>query len=649
MYLTQSDIRPTFGHEILANNRHPKGWVTVKFDDGEKDLPIQQVIVNAPIWGILHAMDMKVKTKHVFIKDTYSNDLLKKAMTKIFLEVKDRCPERIQEFVTAIWDCANTINELGAFELAEHHCTISLPDLAEIMNEPAMKAITDVDLTNRFGTNVIEMTLNDVRGKMCKLLGTKGALKNDTLLHFQQTNNINPNQMTQALVAFGLRTEVNDIVIPRAVQGSSLTMMRDIRDIAIEPHAARKAAVMNHAAIQESQYWGRKDQLLLSAILGIVPGDCGAHKTIEVILNKTNMWCYVGKNYIADDGHIAHINVDNMEALIDIPLQMITVGGCRHRHGVCETCFGQLHLTIPKTMNLGLVSATTMVSKVSQMILSTKHLIKTLSKIYELPPHAEEVFQRNIKGISLHPTFHKEMKNKEWYLGIDQRDLYGGRSDLIELDRDLPIPEDRFSSIHSAYIKFTSDDGRDIFYELPLDVNDVRPYLASEFILTMKDKYQDIVQEDQLLWIPMKNLPNMPIFRSLIINDSMSEYVERVKAFLESKPLSKHKTFQGAIEHFTELIWSKVNINIAHLEVILRAHMIHDENDWSIPTNPDLNNVTFAPTGRILQRRTLSEMMSFEGHNAHFMRPQTYVIPSTRGPFDPFYDFDRHWIRGKLG
>ena len=642
MIITQDDMSYAFAKKIIAKDRHPVGWVDVEFADGIEEMPIQQVLLLLPIWEILRKLNRPVYKRHILHDvHAFSKSSFQVALTSIYSEIYPDADEKIMDnFIWAIWETINDVDDFGIMELPEHHCGISLVDLVEIVKDPKVEPLTKIDLDNKFGTDVIEMKMNDVKNQLTKLLSTRGALKNDALTNYQQADILNPNQIMQSLIAFGLRTEVNNVVIPRAVRGSSLSGMRDIYDIAIEPQAARLAAIMNHEAIRSSQYWGRKLHLLACVLERIYKEDCGAHLTIPVQITASTYKNYIGKNIIAEDGSIVALTPKVIRTFFDHTVNMITVGGCRHTDGICKTCAGLLTTNIPAGLNVGINSSAELVAQVSQMILSTKHLIKTFSQIYYLPSVAEEYFVRMENGIHLQKKYKNTQEN--WSIGIYFEDLYGSQSDLLEINDDSNVPEERFSSIKRVLVR--AEDG--YISEIPLTVEGQTPFLTLEYLLYMKEKYSELVTDENVLWVPMKGIPEMPVFRAAIINDSMFAYVKSVIKFLENGMLTKHKTFASALTHFSELVWAKVpKISIFQIEVILKAHMIVGGGNWDIPVVNNLNKVHFGKTVDIIQNRNLSSQFSLQGHRRQFASADTYMVPKSRGAFDRNYDIDRSWIR----
>lgn len=638
MRIHQSDMSYQFAKMVISRVRNPIGWVTVEFDDGPEDHPIQLVLLHLPVWEILRKLNRPVCKRHILHGlENFSKSSCINMLTQIYLEIcTNSTPEIVDEFVWAVWETINDIDDFGTMELAEFHGTLSLVDLVEIVTDPKLKDIVHLDLNPKFGTDVIEMKMSDAKSRLCKLLGTRGALKNQSLLDYQQSDILNANQIPQVMIAFGLRTEPNDVVIPRPVMGSALSGMKDIVDLSIEQQGARKAAIMNHEAIKTSQYWGRKLHLLVCDIAKVYEEDCGTPLTLIMNITASNKNNFIGKFIQHSDGSLELLTAKSVKNYIDQAVNMRSVMCCRHTDGVCKYCAGLLTRNITTGLNLGINSAATLVSQVSQMILSTKHLIKTLSQIYQLAIMSKEMFERKDDGIHLLESIRKQ--EDEWFLGIYYDDLYGGQGDLLQLENGMTIPEERFSNIHMLLVK--ESDGQ--MKELNMVVDGQSPFLTFEFLLYMKDRYKDLIVDENVIWVPMKGMPRLPVFRTAIINDSMFAYVKSVIKFLENGMLTKYKDCAAALEHFSFLAWSKVpKINILHLEVILRSHMVTNQYDWSIPVLHDTQKVMFQQTVDIIQNRTFSAFYALQGHKKIFSSPYTYVVPRDQGTFDQHFDLTR--------
>lgn len=632
MVIRQEDMSHEFMLKIIHKHRFPRGMVTVDFADKQVDLLIQQVLLHLPVWEVYRHFNIPVESRHVFHEvGPVSKKSFIRMFNRVYLEIfyRTKTQDDIQKLKKELWYAANYYDDFGTNELNEYHCGTSLIDLSKLVAQEEVKKIIDVDLDETKGTVYIEKTLNNATEDLIKLIGTKGALKENVLLEFQQTGIINRNQLPQVFIAFGLRTEINDKVIKKPVKGSSLTGMRDICELGIEQQAARKTVYYSHTAIQTSQYWGRKQQLIASSIKRIYPGFCGTTVTVDFPITSANANNCIGKN-INVNGQMVTLLPENIEQYIDTTVQMYSPGTCKHTDGCCEICYGLLHKNLPVGTNIGIDSASQTVAQVSQMILSTKHFIKTKSQVYIIPSPANKFIERGTNGIYFKQNLYKD---KDWSVGFYFKDVRGSITDLHHMTEDLTMPEERYSEIAIMYIK----DPNGNILPLELSVEGQAPYFTLQFLLYMKSVYDNIVSEESMFWIPMKGCKHIPIFRTTIANDSMMGFVNHVTKFLENGILTKYKDYGAALQAFSSLIYDKVSVNIVKLEILLKAHLITGQGNFSIPVVEDPHNVTFVKTVNGVQNRTLSGMLALQGLKKQLASPYIYTQVRDTGPFDSFF------------
>ena len=632
MVITQNDMSHQFMLYVIHRCRFPKGMVTVEFGDGNKDLPIKQVLLHLPAWEVYRKFGIVVESKHI-LHDVgpASKKSFLKMMSRVYADIffMIETYEDVQKLKEALWLALNYYDDFGTNELNEYHCSVSLVELSKLVAQKEVKEIIDVDLDESKGTTYIERTLNDATEKLIKVLSDKDNLKDNVLLEYQQSGILNRNQLPQVLIAFGLRTEINDKVIKKVVTGSSLSGMKDILELGVEQQAARKTVYYSHTAIQTSQYWGRKEQLLACSVKHLYPGFCGTQNVVEFPITAVNAINCIGKN-IDDNGKLVTLLPWNIDQYIDTTVRMYSPLTCRHTDGVCEQCYGILYKNLPRGTNLGINAASQTVSGVSQMILSTKHFIKTKSQVYVIPTPANKFIERSTNGI----YFKKDIfKDKSWEVGFYFKDIRGSITDLHHMTEELSVPEERYSEIVVMYIR--DPDGNIIPLELTVDGQS--PYLTLQFLLYMKSRYDELRTEESMFWVPMSGCKQIPVFRTTIANDSMMGFVSHVTKFLENGALTKYKDASIALQAFSSLVYDKVSVNIVQLETLLKSHLITGVGNFSIPVVSDPHSVSFGKTVDVVQNRTLSSMLALQGLKKQLSSPYIYTQVRDTGPFDPFF------------
>lgn len=620
--------------------------VTVEFADGNERMHIRHVLIHLPVWEIyrrfgfgitkdkiIHKLGPVSKASFIQLMNTCYMDIFQSIIAGTEeLENKQEIRDKHQELKDAIWKACGYYNEFGLHEICEYNGTISLVELSRFALQEEIAPILHPNLDETKGTAYIEKQIAYATEDLIKAITTK-ELKHNPLKVFQQAGVINKNQLPQTMIAFGLRTEINDKIIAKPVTGSSLTGFKNVLELGIEQQAARKTEYYSRTAIRKSQYCNRTQQLCASAIQRIYDKPCGTHNTLPYRIDATNYYSCIGKN-ILENGKIVTLMPENVEKYIDKTVNMFSALTCRHTDGVCTRCFGILHYALPKDIGIGLNAASQVISDVGQKILSTKHFIKTLSQEYVLPSFAANFLgQSKSLGIYLKPDIFESDKN--FYIGLYFKDLRGSLADLHHINTGMMMPEERYSEIPLMYLK----DRNGNVIPLELATEDQAPYLTMQFLLYMKSRYDDIVIDESMFWVPMDRIKHIPILKTTIINDSMMGYVSKVINFLEHKGLTKYKSASAALQQLTSIVYSKVNTNIVNLEVLLKAHLVTGPDNYSIPVVTDPNQVLFKTTIDINKSRTLSGLLAFQGLKSQLINPNIYTQPRDTGQFDTFFNF----------
>jgi hypothetical protein len=115
-------------------------------------------------------------------------------------------------------------------------------------------------------------------------------------------------------------------------------------------------------------------------------------------------------------------------------------------------------------------------------------------------------------------------------------------------------------------------------------------------------------------------------------------FVTAVNNFLVTR-ISSHTSIPEALKDFSNKIYSKVNCNIMHLEVMLKSLLITNDFDLSVPVVTDPENVKFMGIKNLSIRRTLGTFFAYERILSSLKNPLTYTMPKMSGMFDAFCGF----------
>lgn len=629
--VSYADIRQIrTAYTLLAKDRRALGPVLVHFEDGVCVLPRRRLCWNILFWGMLVSYNLPIlMSKHIFtVKGPITIGTIRDIHTKLYIELI-HTPGVTQDMATTtLWEQINELSRYIRSELPEYQETISMLDLALIAEDPKIKALVEGDVPMIKGIPYIEHRIRHIEKELSRLLSTKGEIQNEVLLRMQEAKVLNPGQVRQMFGPLGVKTDVNESVILHYIQHSIVHGMRSIEDYATEASSARKAAFYTHDAIENSQYFGRMLHLITSTIRTIHSSDCGSTVLLPVRIPLENSENFIGKNIMVD-GHLVALDADTLNVFAGETVLMRSPLTCRHTSGICKICGGDMMDFISDKLDIGIFAAISLAEPTSQKILSTKHYSNTSSVSYMLHPSATQFLQVENNMISFKEEWIKQ--SDKWMLGIPHGNIRS-LNDLLHIDGRTNIRERIFSTMSSMTIM----DVTGKTYVIPLEVDGVSPFMTKRALLYLKSKYSEITADEEYLWVPMDGLKDMRRFaflKTVVINASMMAFVHSVRGFL-TKNISKYTSASLALEDFSNTVYSKVSVNIVHLEIILKAFLVTSKTDFTSPIVENCDDVMFSKLGDIIAKRTLGGELAFERLKKYLSSPGTYVHPKENNPMD---------------
>lgn len=620
---------PKFLDSLKPQVENLFGKVRLELADGVLEVSIRQAFINLFFWKILVAFNMPIM-KHHFVKRTaFNNDRLMEALTPYYEEIIQGDRRNAKKLKLLLWDLIQELYFFTCTELLAYTCTIDILSLSRIVHDKEIAPIieTKKEITSEKGSDLVEKHIEYQNKIMMKKLGTPGLLSDEQLLPYQAVGQLNKFQLPQILYAYGYRTDVSDSIVGYPVQGSAIDGLRNVLEYAVESLSAKKSAFYNHQAVSDSQYFGRKQHLLAATLERIYNTDCGSNVLVKYNVTEKNYENTVGK-LIYENGKPLHITYDNVKSFIGKTIHMRSPMTCRYRQGICETCGGLIYRNINRKYNIGILSAIHVIEPTTQKILSSKHLIKTNSIIYQLPHEASEyLVPTTISEIRWKPALHNNLKNM--YLGIPIK-YFASVHDVKLLRFDKIVKEERFSKVSSCVLR--TDKTK---VAIPLESEGQIPFLSTEMLLHIRDHFNDLTFSDNTVWIPLEHTEKFPIFKTAVVNDNMLQFVDRVSGFL-SKDIAEYTSCHEALQDFSDLIHDKVSANLTHLEALLKAYEITSHRDYRIPIVEDADNVIFETTTSIMNNRNVGGLLAFQGLNKYLCQPSSYLVRKMRSPWDGF-------------
>jgi hypothetical protein len=636
-YLTYEELNGGIDtvNKLLEEDRYSLDPIMVQFKDKDVLLPRRRVIIYLLFWKILTDLKIDItSTEYIFpLKEAFNKGYIAKVLTYIYnkaLLYPNITTEHIKD---SIWDHINILSRFIRVELAEFVESLNMYDLCMMHEDEKLKELRNKDISINKGVQYIERYLIDAEKTLSKYFNSKTELNcYNTLYNAQRSKVLKAGQLRQLFCPIGLKTDVNDSVIPYVIKASTIQGTQNVFDFITESFIARKAAFYTHDAIQTAQYFGRRQHLITMTLATRHFGDCGTKALLDFKITQQNYKNMEGK-FILEDGSYLMLNEFNVKKFIGKTVYMRSPLLCKFNDGTCEMCYGGLHYNVDPRVNTGMLSATCFVEKPSQKILSTKHYGTTDSIIYDFidNPYADEFFEIVNNAVSF---------KDHWISCIDQlilgisTDSIHNLNDLNYITSDGVIYESKFSKI--SKLKVIIKDKQE--YEINFEVNGVIPYLSKKFLLYLKSIQKELIIDNEYIYAPLHGLKHktkFPILKSVILNYSMFNFVDRIIKFTD-KTIAKYTNVSDALKDFETLVYSKIDdvINIVHLEMLLKSYLITSKNNYDIPILNNVENVTFSTMQDIISSRSIGGELAFERHKKYVSDPNTYLLVKNSNPLD---------------
>ena len=614
----------------------PTETVTVAFDDGvEMETDIRRTIISWYLWK-LHRLypETPLTSKH----HLGSTDLSSKTFIKLESAICKNLIEMywgrvdLQELARQIYELNTDIHNMVVSKLSAYVETLDATDIVSIIYHPSVQEARAEMLAAPSPNSIAKLY-----EKIPAILKDPEFLPYNSLKQTAVTGNASVAQINQIIATVGLRTDINSYMFPKPVLDSFGTGIKRLHDFMIESRSASKSLMFQKDPIRDTEYFNRRLQILCQPIRYIFKGDCGTSNTLPWKLQVGDDVALDGSYYEDEDGILQVIGKnDHTRKMIGKVIRLRNPLTCAHRHlgGICEACMGQLSYTIPAGTNPGHVAAYTMGEKITQAVLSVKHLDGSTE----------------IREISLDAGDRK-------YVSLDK-----ARSELIKINESVNKYEDvtillpveavtnlaqamsttnlrelsifKVSHLSKVGIKYTDDD------EEIMDFATVSgPSRPSSLTLDFLEHIRKVgysQENPKHIEVSLKGWDfNKPAFQLPQKQINMLDFMKQFSSMLESDGNSSIKkgldpnnpedlvAFLRTIYEYSHS--HNVHINVTYLSIATLALLVRsvEDNDFRIPS--DYSNAEFASSSSIMHQRSIGAALAFEEQGNVILNSKSYL------------------------
>lgn len=652
-------IRDLFGvAPVDFLTEYPKRFV-IEFDNGVKlEVSRKRTYVSAFYWRVFRDFPDSIVHEDCHIdsilgtKKLQSSTHAKVASNVFKAVVRKRVfvkPEEREIIQHHLQRATNDLYNGLRWHSGRHLQSIGLIDCLKLMYHPVIwEAVKNCPETPR-GVEQVYKTIQ-------KVIETDPDIQNNDMVKAVRAGAVKFNQVCQSIGVRGFPKEVNGRIYRTLARSNYLFGMVNLYEFAADSRGSAEHLSATESPLQDSEYFSRRLQLQTCILERVAYEDCGTTQTIPFFVRpagkieetgedrQCDLKFLVGKMYICPKTGELKMLDGSEKHLIGTTIQLRSVLTCEHAdpHAVCQVCFGALSNNHSRWANVGVVASTTVVSKISQKTLSTKHHISSgqgsgivfdnMIRLYFTrgPKNTDYVLRKELAGQSI-----QFVVSRDSALGLV--DVMNSESiDTFNPERITGITEVRFiahdkktGNIDSNTVKL--EQGKRVASMSMKMLEYVREngYSTDErnnFVIDLKDWDYDNVAF---------TLPDIQV--------SFSAHGSAIAELIESKfeHLAERSSDDAPLRvllQFFDMVTPKLpDVNIATLECIVYGLQQASVGNYSMARG---SSKPIMGIGKdLIWNRSLGTAMAYQEWNSLFLNPRTYQTrnkPSTM--MDVFID-----------
>ncbi len=619
--------------ELLAMSKDqlwalPDRRLMVVFDDAELKVSRESTIFSVYCWTLFrHYPKTPILAKHHYGNRQFNSSVMLDMINTVLWDCHDTYGAALdmEDATAVIGDTINALYNDLTYRLEANVRTMSILDIAEIVNHPK---IIEANQSVKPNFRSIEQTQKSIETSIRDpAIFPKNKVAVGTRIGIYKVG-----QVVQSVGPRGYLTDIDNNIFRTPVMRGFAHGFRSLLELIQESRSASKSLGDTEKPLQESQYFNRQLQLIADTITDLIPGDCRATETLSWTVMPEQVSAFDGK-YFVEDGKLRRFIAKSAaaEGLVGRELHFRSTLYCKHPHprGICETCYGELSYSVPAAMNPGHVASTMLGQRISQNVMSTKHLMRSASAGGLDISEAFQQYIRNIpevNGIGLA----YDMNPKRITLTIDSNEA-GRLSDVMYVDDIDKLQTSLVSAISRVQFTVKRSKGEENNI-VPVSSGKRIPSLSKEFLNYIKKQNWTLTPNGNYS-IDLKNWSiDLPLFTLPLKNANMLDYMNTIKAFLTgvkssvpSKTILHCQTREEALMELYAIVSSQMQLNIAYLELMILSCMIRSsaDHDYRLPLAG--NSTVFGKFVNVIAGRSMAPALAYEAQRNILNAPQTYL------------------------
>jgi len=570
-----------------------------------------------------------------------SLDIFGKYTRQIDMVYKGRRDYNREEVWRTIYQQINQIYNEMVYATQSNLTSSDVTDYLELFDHPI---VAELNRTVRPTQKSLDITYEGIK----KVLFEDYNIRYNPVVLAARAGLVKIDQVCQMIGPRGYMTDIDSNIFQRPILVGYFEGITTLYDAMIESRSAAKSLTFNKKPLRQVEYFNRKMQLLGSVVYGLVEGDCGSDRYLNIGIDKNNLKYIEGLYRVEKDGKLVGMSRKDTHLIGTIQRLRIPVN-CKHRGTghICETCFGELSYSVPEKTNLGHLCNIEMCQKGSQLVMSVKHYDGS-SKVATIAISDHDLKYITHGSMVSTLAMNPDIKDKRPYLMLPISDkVVLGAEGLGNITPTTDIScfsigrLTQFRTVMVGCEEIHVKSGEVVNTENFINVSVGNRYgsLTMEFL----QHYQKVggeITEDGYYKISLEGWDfEQNVFELPMRHINMLDVMSVIETFIRSprdtnndkrskhlKKLTGYDTAEAAIIDMCELVNERLDVNMAHMAIIVLATMrgTRDPYDYSLPDYDE--PYIFESHSVLMEYRSKGQEMAYERQPTTFDNVDSYVI-----------------------
>lgn len=432
---------------------------------------------------------------------------------------------------------------------------------------------------------------------------------------------INENQANQCIGPRGFVSDLLRTVYKQPIMNGFIKGMGSLFEIVAESQTAAKSLNANDTHIKTSEYASRRIQLLTMSVTGVDINDCGSTEYMDIFITKDVLDNIKGKYYLKEEGVLDYIR-GNETNLINTIIKIRTSLGCKSPDPakICTKCLGKVSENFKENSNLGYTMTAFLMEKMTQTILSTKHLTHSVRKsLIKLEGNSNKYFYTNEEN---NIYFNEDIDLKGLYLILPNNRL-NKLVDVLNLPH-TNIALNKIGELETIMIKDTKHK-TPVQETVDISYRDRQSIITKPLLEYIKATTLESDSRGNFV-IPLDNFnKELPIFNNPLKETNIISFVNKIASMIETNKDKVSNPYEKLLSIFNTVI-DQVRCNISVIEVIVYATTTY--NAFNGNYRHGRNSVHPRSEGKtiLFRHRSISQLLIFEETMSEILKNPTIIF-----------------------